>query len=70
MDLNECRKIAVILREAEKRIASGNPADDFKKLLNSAADTIENLINEVESLRRNMTCEDDPYRPLWPSWDN
>ena len=70
MDLIEYRKTAVLLREAEKRIANGNPGDDFKKLLSSAADTIEVLIREVDAFRNNMIHADDPFRPMWPNWDD
>ena len=70
MDLNEYRKIAFALRETEKRIASGNPADEFKSLLTSAADTIEVLIREVNAFRSNQIHADDPYRPCWPNWDD
>lgn len=70
MDLNEYRKIAVLLREAEKHIASGNPGDDFKRLLTCAADAIEILIREVEGFRQGYVKADDPYKPIWPNWDD
>ncbi len=70
MDLNEYKKTAVLLREAEKHIASGNPGDNFKMLLISAADAIEILIREVEGFRHGYIKADDPYRALWPNWDD
>ena len=70
MDLIEYRKTAILLREAEKRIANGNPGDDFKKLLLSAADAIEVLIREVDAFRNDFIRADDPFRPMWPNWDD
>lgn len=70
MDLIEYRKTAVLLREAEKRIENGNPGDDLKRLLSSAADAIEVLIREVDAFRNDMIRADDPCRPMWPNWDD
>ena len=69
VNLGECRKVAEALREFERHIANGDPGDSVKKLLTISATVIEQLTCETERYRKEALQDDDPYKPLWPNWE-
>lgn len=69
VDLYVCKTAAYRLQRLSDSIANGSPGTDVKLLLSESATIIDNLVQEVEQYRNQQTIDDDPYRPLWPSWD-
>lgn len=69
VDLYACKTTAYRLQRLSDSIANGSPGNDVKLLLSDSATIINSLVQEVEQYRSQQTIDDDPYRPLWPSWD-
>jgi len=69
VDLSTCKIAAYRLQRLSDSIANGSPGNDVKLLLSDSSTIINSLVQEVEQYRSQQTIDDDPYRPLWPSWD-